>query len=303
MAKFMVDRSVVHKEAEELREKLKEFEGSTPTRRIDPNEIGPSEWANRSQEAFTTADFAQLKKEIASAGGNVQPIKIRPKKDPGESSIRWEIVFGHRRHRACLELGIPVLATIEDGMTDQQLYIEMDRENRDRQDLSAWEQGMMYARALERGLFASNRQLASSLDVDLSQVGKALVLAKLPGEVIAAFASPLELQFRWATQFKDALQKDPDGVLERARRIQQGPTRVSAAKVFAALIGEGESAGKSPDVREWKGPNGKVAATLNSDRKGRVQVNFAEPLDPARRRQLEAFVAQFVEKPSSQAPR
>jgi hypothetical protein len=27
-------------------------------------------------------------------------------------ATRYEIVFGHRRHRACLELGLPVLAVL-----------------------------------------------------------------------------------------------------------------------------------------------------------------------------------------------
>jgi ParB family chromosome partitioning protein len=294
MAKFMVDRSAVHKEAEELRQRLQEHEGSTPTRRLDPAEIGPSDWANRSEGAYATADFAQLKKDIAHAGGNVQPIKVRPKHESGDGKVRWEIVFGHRRHRACLELGIPVLATIESHMTDQQLYIEMERENRDRKDLSAWEQGTMYARALERGLFASNRQLAAALDLDLGLVGKAIALAKLPDEVLAAFASPLDLQFRWATPFKEALQKDPEGLLERARRISQSPTRASAAQVFAALVAADAPAQGGVAQREWRNPSGKVAATLSTDKKGRALLTLIEPLDSARRQQLEAFVEKLL---------
>lgn len=294
MAKFMVDRSAVHKEAEELRQRLQEHEGSTPTRRLDPAEIGPSDWANRSEGAYATADFAELKKEIAHAGGNVQPIKVRPKTMSDGGKIKWEIVFGHRRHRACLELGVPVLATIEAHMTDQQLYIEMERENRDRKDLSAWEQGTMYARALERGLFASNRQLAAALDLDLSLVGKAIALAKLPDEVVAAFASPLDLQFRWAAPFKEALQKDPDGLLERARRITQSPTRASAAQVFAALVATDTPSGGGAAQREWKSASGKVTATLSTDKKGRVTLTLADPLSSSRRKQLEAFVEKLL---------
>ena len=54
--------------------------------------------------------------------------------------------------------------------TDQELFEQMERENRSRSDLSAWEQGAMYRRALDDGLYPSLRQLAESLDVDPSLV-------------------------------------------------------------------------------------------------------------------------------------
>ena len=55
----------------------------------------------------------------------------------------------------------------------------LERENRERQDLSPWEQGMRYRRALGLGLFTSNRALATALGIDHSNVGKSLALARL----------------------------------------------------------------------------------------------------------------------------
>jgi ParB family chromosome partitioning protein len=133
-----------------LREKLRQYEGSLPTRKMDPATIRPSRWANRHESAFKTSEFAGLKADIEHAGGNVQPILVRPIKDePGQ----FELVFGHRRHRASLELGIPVLASIwVDELGDAALFAAMDRENRERADLSPYEQGVMYQRALEEQL-------------------------------------------------------------------------------------------------------------------------------------------------------
>ena len=74
---------------------------------------------------------------------------------------------------------MPVLAVIE-SLGEQQMFVEMERENRARKDLSAWEQGMMYARALDSGLYPSNRQLAQAIGRDLGDVGRALLLARLP---------------------------------------------------------------------------------------------------------------------------
>lgn len=65
-----------------------------------------------------------------------------------------------------------------------------------------------YRRALDEGLFPSNKKMAEALGVDLGIVGKALTLAGLPVEVIDAFKSPLKIQYRFAKPLKDALAKD-----------------------------------------------------------------------------------------------
>src|SRR5712692_6730329 len=94
-----------------LEDRLKQFEGVLPVRLIEPDKIIPSKWANRDIHTFQSAEFDQLKEEIAQAGGNVQPIKVRPLAGDAD---RYEIVYGHRRHRASLDLNQPVLALVED---------------------------------------------------------------------------------------------------------------------------------------------------------------------------------------------
>ena len=134
---------------------------------LDARAVQRSHWANRIEAEFSTPEFALLKEDIASAGGNVQPIKVR--RIAGAALVfdgqtpAYEIVFGHRRHRACLELGLAVLAVVVDRMDDRALFEAMDRENRGRKNLSAWEQGRMYDEAIRKGLYASLRRLSESL--------------------------------------------------------------------------------------------------------------------------------------------
>lgn len=45
---------------------------------IDPRQIALTRWADRHPDSFSSQAFAELKQEIESAGGNVQPIKVRP---------------------------------------------------------------------------------------------------------------------------------------------------------------------------------------------------------------------------------
>lgn len=222
---------------ERLRDVMHDFaqwDGAKATRLIGTELIVRSRWANRDERHFGTAEFAQLRDEIADAGGNVQPIKVRPVVVDG--AAKFEIVFGHRRFEACRQLGLPVLALI-DSVDDQALFVEMDRENRHRKNLSAWEQGVIYLRALEAGLWPSSRKMAETLGVDLTNLGRALALAKLPEEVVGAFPSPFDLQFRWAAPLATALRQRPEEVLEVARGISELAVKPTARQVFAALVG------------------------------------------------------------------
>ncbi len=212
---------------------LQQWQDAKATRLIDPERIVRSRFANRHAVNFDGVEFEQLKAEIRDAGGNVQAIKVRTVVGlSGEA--RYELVFGHRRHEACRQLGLPVLAVV-DNLDDRTLFVEMDRENRSRKDLSAWEQGAMYRRALKEGLFPSNRKLAEATGVDLGAVGKALALADLPDEVVAAFGSPLELQYRWAKPLSDALMADHEGMLGRARELKKQAGTLVARTVFERL--------------------------------------------------------------------
>jgi ParB family chromosome partitioning protein len=221
------------RQVEELRGQLSEFDGSVPAKLLDSELVLPSRWANRHNSSFSSAEFSELKAEIASSQGNIQAIRVRPHPDkPGH----YEIVFGHRRHRACLELGLPVLAVIA-PLADHQLFAAMDRENRSRADLSPFEQGEMYRRALDEGLYPSLRQLVLGLGVDLGNASRAISIARLPAEVLAAFESPTLIQFRWGQELLKAIQKDPDGVIARASAIRFDVEPLLPAAVLDRLIG------------------------------------------------------------------
>lgn len=251
-----------------LEERVKQFEGALPARLLDPQKIRVSKWANRSASNFDSAEFSKLKSEILDANGNVQPIKVRPIAGDNEN---FEIVFGHRRHQACLELGVPVLALIED-VSDAELFKEMDRENRTRLDLSPWEQGMMYRRALDEKLFGSQEQLSKELGVDAGNLSKALKLASLDHGIVEAFSSPLDLQYRWAKPLAEALKVDTQGVLERAKTLKDSSQQgLSAKDVFNVLIGSQKSEKKIHTVMV----DGEAKATISKDA-GMVSVLFAK---------------------------
>ncbi len=301
MAHFMASQSSAVREAEELRERLKAFDGAEPVRMLDARLVKASRWANRHEASFADAAFAELKAEIAAAGGNVQPVSVRPVLNgstPGEPA--YELVFGHRRHRACLELGLPLQALVTD-MDDRGLFEAMERENRARKNLSAWEQGAMYKRALDEGLYPSQRKLSEALGVDVALVSKSLSLARLPDAVVAAFASPLEIQFRWAQPLSEALQKDPEGLIARARQARALAQPLPAAQVLALLVGAPgrEVLNRSTPQSQVIAAVGAKRALMSVDSDGRVTIKV-DPglLGESAQAQVAAAVARIIQASS-----
>ena len=292
MAQFTDRQSTAIKEVESLREQLKEHEGSLPTKRLSPKLIVRSKWANRHDLSFMDQEFADLKADIKTKGGNVQPIKVRPLK--GQAGM-YEVVFGHRRHQACLELEIDVLAMVED-LDEKTLFIEMEHENRQRKDLRPYEQGVMYARALDDGLFPSMRKLAEEVGVEAGTASKAIALARLPAEVLAAFVSPMDLQFRWASDLTQAMQKNPDFVLSRARVFPGETPRVPSAQVFKIVVGEGVSPGNTPSPGRRLVSGETLLATMKDGKLGTTTIDISVALNADEKKQLEVVLTNFLNK-------
>lgn len=281
----------VEAENRTLKERLAEFEDAKIIEFLDPKRVRAGRFANRHELSFAGAEFQRLKDEIASAGRNVQPIKVR--RVTGGKGADFEIVFGHRRHRACLELGLQVAAVVED-LSDQELFAEMDRENRQREDLSPWEQGAMYKRALDERLFPSVRKMAEQLGVSHGAVGMAVQLASLPVEVVQAFASPLEIQFRWAAPLAQAVERDPAEVARRAREIAGELPRPSAREVVARLT-SGEGAAPAPMPIEFT-RDGKRVGQLERDARGNVAIRLkAGALTAAQEKRLTEFLGKLFQ--------
>jgi ParB family chromosome partitioning protein len=283
----------VEAENRDLRSKLERFEDATIVEFLDPKRIKPSRYANRHELSFSSSEFEGLKAEIQAAGRNVQPIKVRRVGQGGDGQDEYEIAFGHRRHRACLELGLPVAAIVE-VLTDAQLFTEMDRENRERQDLSPWEQGVMYKRAIDDGLFPSLRRLATSIGAQSGNVTTAVQLASLPPELIEAFPSPLSLQFRWSAALQAAINKSPDDVLALARELAALTPKLAAKEVFARLTGSGASNTRAAPVQITS--KGKVVGFWDKDPKGNVSVHLkAGCLSAAKEKRLREFLEKLVD--------
>lgn len=273
-----------------LRIELEQWQGASPVRHLEAAKVFRSKWSNRHEASFRDAAFDELKAEIADAGGNVQPIKVRPL---GGKPDNFEVIFGHRRHQACLDLGFPVLAMIGD-VSDEQAFMEMDRENRNRKDLRPYEQGMMYANALDSGLFASLRKMAEALGVSHSSMSQAVRLARLPDHVISSFTNPLEIQFRWSDTLQQMVERNPDLVASNANRIKADGTILLAKEVFEALIHDPLSPVSSTSYKvNLTGPNNQSGEVVINSNNGSIEISLRK-IPAARALEIENLIRDFL---------
>lgn len=232
--------------------KLREFEGAVPAKKIDPSLIDASQFANRHEDSFATDGFTALMDEIKAAGGNAQPVKVRPKKGG-----RFEIVFGHRRVEACRRLGFEVFAIVEE-VDDKQLWLEMTYENEARSDLTPYEMSMHYKAAIDQGLYKNWSELADALGKAKNTLSRYSAIAALPDVIIEAFASPTHIKVRHADKLVELLKNDRAEVLSRAKKLKgQGK---APEKVLAILEGADK---KVPHVELFALDYGSITRSKN----------------------------------------
>ena len=286
MMKFLNSQTEQDDRLRVLQERLQAFEGALPVRRLDASRVRVSRFANRHEDHYKSLAYTQLVDDISAAGRNVQPIRVRPV--TGDSAADFEVVYGHRRLRACQQLSIPVEAILADD-DDVALFESMCRENAARADLSPFEEGMSYRRALELGIYPSQRKLAAAVGVTQAHVSQVLVVANLPDEVLAAFPSPLEIQYRWAETLERSLKVDRTAMIERARGVV--PSKfMSAKQVFEYLTEKPRDSSVDVVVE------GKKRAVIRS-RMGVVSVAFSKHAVPAERiSELQDLLAGFLDR-------
>lgn len=142
---------------------------------LDPARVAESPFTAFAVDYYSR-EFLRLKSSIEHTGGNVSPIKVRPVHDG-----RFEIVLGYARHRACLELGLPVAAVVED-MSDLQL-VQQFVAHQSFKKWSPWRVGSAIGRGIDGGLFPSLRRAAESLGMTVSDCFLLLKLDRLPQPV------------------------------------------------------------------------------------------------------------------------
>lgn len=272
---------------------------------VDPDRCRMWDRHNRDYALLTEDNCRDLIDGIKAQGQQEFPAIVR--RLEGEDHD-FEVICGARRHFAVSWLrghNFPqfrYLVEVRD-LTDEEAFRLADIENRDREDISDYERAVDYADAIKLYYGGAQKAMAERLEVSPPWLSRYLVLAKMPEEILAAFASKRDIKERHARALKPLLSApdQAEAVLDEARYLAKTQAKaaneqggyVEAAEVFRRL----KSAAK-PKVKPPKVSGGKLYTRSSGERgimvsrKGKqVQMAFdADLTDNSLRAAFEAYL-------------
>lgn len=268
VARSLGDLKAKAGEAEKLEEKLRD---GAHVIELDPEKVDPSFLPDRLDVSDDT--FSSLKDAIAE-NGQMSPILVRP--NPGKSG-RYQVAFGHRRLKACFELGITVKAIVKE-LSDTALLIAQGQENSERTDLSFLERAL-FAKKLESQGFGREVAMAA-LGIDKTELSRLIaVVRELDDEIVEYLGRcPTIGRKRWM-DFADAL-KSPGGrkrclnFIRAAGERKQDDEKCFIA-AYKAAIGSETFTGtkKNHETLSWYSPDKDLVVKAGSGaRKGRMDI-------------------------------
>lgn len=204
---------------------------------IDPAQARMWDRHNRAYDLLTEDNCRDLIDGIRAQGRQEFPAIVRR---TGEAETPYEVICGARRHFAVTWLRantfpqMRYLIEVRD-LTDEEAFRLADIENRDREDISDYERAVDYLGALDRYYGGRQKDMAARLEVSPAWLSRYLQLARLPREVVDAFATIRDLKELHARTLKPHLGRpaEREAILEAARGMAgQG---LDAATVMSRL--------------------------------------------------------------------
>lgn len=194
--------------------------GGGAVRELDPSLIDPSPYPDRLPDDDATS-FEVFKRSIETEGQKV-PVQVR--KHPS-SPGRYQIVYGHRRWLAAMQLNRPVRA-LEVEISDLDLVLAQGIENAGRQDLTWIERALFASRMDDAGIKPRHIYAALSIeDAELARMRN--VYRIIPVNIIEAIGrAPKIGRPRW---------------LDLAKTVAGNPGTLDALRAALARKGDAET--------------------------------------------------------------
>jgi ParB family transcriptional regulator, chromosome partitioning protein len=248
---------------------------------IDPALIDPSPFPDRLPDDDAVG-FSALRQTMAEEGQKV-PVELR--RHPDQNG-RFQIVYGHRRWRAALELGIRVKAFVTD-LNDRDMVIAQGIENAARQDLS-WIEKALFAHQMDlAGIKA--RDIRAALVVDDPEIARFRSVCRTLGvDVIRLIGrAPRAGRPRWGELVAGVL-SNPRLLARISQTLAAAKDLPSDARFTACLALLSEPAGKPRQQVPLKAVNGKAFGAVVFSPDG-----FRLRIEKSR---ADAFIAFFEEE-------
>ncbi|AXB79207.1 ParB/RepB/Spo0J family partition protein [Novosphingobium sp. P6W] len=172
---------------------------------VDPLRCRPWRLHNRDIDHLDEETCRDLIDAFLSAKKQRIPAIVRRlQNDPDHD---FEIIAGVRRWwtvqwlRAHHHPDFEYLVTIQ-HVSDEEAFRVSDIENRSRKDISDWERAKEYMRALNEFYDGSQSEMAEHLKISRSWLSRLLDVARLPNEIVDAFADTHDITVRVARDVK-----------------------------------------------------------------------------------------------------
>lgn len=150
----------------------------------------------------------ELIESIVAEGGQKVPAVVR--RVEGDAGHDYEVIAGTRRHWAISWLrahSYPEMQFVAQvaALDDEAAFRLADLENRARKDVSDLERARNYAHALGSHYGGHLTRMAERLRLSKGWLSKMIKVAALPDAIVAAFASPTDVQLKPAYALAQAL--------------------------------------------------------------------------------------------------
>jgi ParB family chromosome partitioning protein len=245
---------------------------------VDPARCRPWRLHNRDIDHLTEESCRDLIDAFLSAKKQRIPAIVRRLKDDPDHD--FEIIAGVRRWWTVQWLRdhhhpeYEYLVTIQ-KVDDEEAFRVSDIENRSRKDITDWERGVEYSRALAEFYSSSQNEMAAHLNISRSWLSRLLDVVRLPEEIIAAFSDRHDITVRVARDIKPLTgeQRALASMTKEAARIAAERddlgVRLSGPEVAKRLVKSTLTQKASADAEtEVQGRDGKVILRYTRIRRG-----------------------------------
>lgn len=254
---------------------------------LDPARVRIWPGNARSYAHLTEESCRELIDSIIAEGGQKVPAVVR--RVEGDSAHDFEVVAGTRRHWSISWLRthsypeMHFLAQVA-NLDDEAAFRLADLENRARKDVSDFERSRNYAEALKTHYANHLTRMAERLKVSKGWLSKMVKVAQLPDTIIAAFASPNDVQLKPAYALAQALDDKVaakaiqgaarDLAREQSSRRAHGAPPYNAADVLKRLLDAPNTGGETARPFTWNTPHGRPGLSIQSSNRQGVTIRL-----------------------------
>ncbi|MEW9856541.1 ParB/RepB/Spo0J family partition protein [Novosphingobium sp. M1R2S20] len=226
---------------------------------LDPARVRVWPGNARSYAHLSEESCRELIDSIVAEGGQKVPAVVR--RIEGDPDHDYEVIAGTRRHWSISWLrrhSYPDMQFVAQvaQLDDEAAFRLADLENRARQDVSDLERARNYAEALKAHYGSHLTRMAERLKLSKGWLSKMLKVAALPDAVVAAFASPADVQLKPAYALAQALDNSDKApaIRKEAQRLSreqtarraEGRPALPAADVLKSLLAAPETDRSQP---------------------------------------------------------